>query len=307
MPNAAKARKHTKPAGPAKVPKTVALPWANGSGLVASADGTVVIAAGEGAIGRANLETWQFEPWPNVNGFVNHMEVSPDGSRVAVGATGDASPLIEIRDTTSGKVVARIITKRNPRVSWSPSGKLLAVRLEADVDHEHEDLAIVDVAKRKLQKVKVGKVDSVAACWIDDSTVLAFVRRPDAEDARDMYRVLRIDSAGKVVEVGPSACMDSYRSLTRVGANRFLLAPYNDAWCLVDSTGKLVSQGARFNAVTAGSEGIASAHGTGVTRFSMVGKKTKASKAKKRVESLCFGGGKLLLLQSGPQGQLEVV
>jgi hypothetical protein len=286
---------------PAKLPKTIKLPWRNSTTLAASPDGSVVIAAGElGAIGRVNLEAWQLEPWPAADGFVNDVSVAPDGSRVAIGVTGDTRPPhVEIRDATSGAITSRIITKRNPRASWSPSGALLVAKIEADVDHEYEQLAILDAATRKMRAIKTPKLDSLTACFIDDDTVLAFVRRANVDDDDKAYRVLRVAASGTVTDVGPSSCRDSFRSLTRIAAKRFVLASYNEAWCVVDDKGKLVAEGERCNAIAAGDAGIASAHGPRVRRFKLDGKAAgKAHKAKKRVDAMCFGGGKLLLLES---------
>jgi hypothetical protein len=296
-----KAPSKAAPKGP---PKTIKLPWANSNAIAASPDGRLVLAAGDlGAIASIDTVTWKAALWPKADGFVNSLSISDDGSRVAVGVTGHGAmgePHIELRDA-SGAITARVRTKRNPRVAWSPSGVWLVARIEADVDHPSCHVAIVDVAAATLRHVELGPTtDSVVACFLDDGeTILAFARR-QAEDAPAVYTALHISTSGAVREAGASSCEDAFKSLHRLGSGRYLVAPYNHGWHLVNRNGGLIAEGERPSTPCATPDGFASAYSSVVSRFSRDGEKLGADfKAKKRVDGIAVAGGHLLLLQAG--------
>jgi dipeptidyl aminopeptidase/acylaminoacyl peptidase len=284
------------PATP-RIPKTVKTKWHSGTAIAASADGSLVVAAGSGDLVRLDTTTWKLEEWEGVDGFVNALAISPDGQRVAIANTHPTA-CIEIRDAR-GNLTHSIKTKNNARMTWSPTSDMLVARIEGK---KHERLALIDPAANKATFVDLGAVDSVAACFVADGSVLAFVRRANRGD--DTHHVLRVDRKGKVEDRGETEFRDSYRSMLPLGDDRFVLHGYNRGWWRVDARGTSTAKhDGHVNALCVDGDGFAFASSLAVTRASANGTTRSTLKAKKRVDAIASARGYLLLLEGN---QIEI-
>jgi hypothetical protein len=291
-----------------KIPKTLKCRWNNTSGLAASVDGTFVLLAGEnGQLARLDLDTWQLALWPELNGSVNSLAVSPDGAVVAIAVAG--TPRVEVRDR-SGAVRASIPTPRNVRVSWAPEGDLLVARLEANVNHPYDAVAFIDPKKESCSVVDLGAVDSVAACFVrGGETALAYARRKDLEHV-EAHRVLEISRSGDIKDRGPTKFWDWFSSLAPLASGNVLLRGMNFGWQLVRiSDLEVIAQGERAAAQAAcvHAEGFVVASNKKVARYDGAGARQAEVVAKKRVEGVAVAGRFLLLYQDGQPAQIEII
>ena len=310
----AKAAKSTQVAKPMKVPRFIKCPWDIADGIASSADGKRVVVAGElGQLSGLDVETWTLVPWPPVeqHGLVNSIAVSPDGAVTAVATAGDRVG-IELRDAT-GAIQGFISTRRNARPSWSPTGDLMIARLEPDVQHETEQLAFVDSAKRTCTPIDAGAFDSAAACFVDGGdAVLAFVRRTDIEEHREQHRILKITRTGKVRDLGATEFWDSFAGMTPVGPDAVLVRGYNFGWRLVRTAdAKVLARGDRRPAIVAcaHAEGFAVVPGIAprVACYSPKGRLVATKTAKARVTGVAVGGGHLLAHENGRPARIELL
>jgi len=272
-------------------------------------DGVIVAAGDLGAVVRINAATWKAELWSSALGFVTAVAISPDGTRVALGIAASDGGAIEVREVETGAVLqtfpvsgsaASAGGNGNPnRLRWSPNGTQLVAVISisaSGLDEEH--IALIDLTTLQVNRFFLGAAVSIVVDFIEDSRLLVYVDRID-------LAVLQLDTASGTNTLLATPSCSRPRSLSRVGADRFLLVSANEKWRLVDAQGATVSEGQACDAATACSgDVVASVYGTKVTITDLSTGATTNLKAKKRVDGMAFGLGRLLL---GEADQLEVV
>lgn len=299
-------RTRPKAAAPAKVPKTIKLPWHQSSRISASGDGGLVVVGGPGALGT--VERWKFVAWPSLGGTskgyippsIDSLAVAPAGDRVAVGVLGRKSH-VEIRDRT-GAVLGSVPTGEYPahQLHWSPEGNLLVAELGYGGTKMH--VGLIDPHRMTIKHVDLGPADFARCCIADD--VLVFVERDN------VFRLVHVDRGGKARELSRSASAKAVAALSphqvcSVLGSGLLHGPGHeetDPAGLVDARGKaLVSPLRFFHTLLPVPGGAVSTYGRDVT---WTGPRRHTHCAKKSVRSAAFYEGRVLLLQDG---QIEVV